>query len=202
MEDFVFFRAIREGNEEEVIRLLDADPTLLEREDDGGDRPTAVAAFSGQLGVTRVLIERDANINATGFQGNTALHYAAKRGYEEVVAVLLDKGAQANTGDYDDVTPLMCACVKGHLGVVKILVMGVEGLQERSDNGWTALHFPACWGHGDVVRFLLLAGADPTITDDRGRTPRALAEENANTLRIVEGRARCVAVFQVSPLTC
>jgi hypothetical protein len=47
------FRAVREGNEEEVIRLLDADPALLEnREGDDGERPLTWAALYGQLGVT------------------------------------------------------------------------------------------------------------------------------------------------------
>jgi hypothetical protein len=51
------FRAAEEGNEEEVIRLLDADPTLLEREDDDGNRPLLMAAWYGQLGVvTRYLL--------------------------------------------------------------------------------------------------------------------------------------------------
>jgi ankyrin repeat protein len=199
------FRAAGEGNEGEVIRLLDADPTLLEREDDDGDRPLAVAALSGRLGVTTRLIERGANINATGAGGNTALHYAARRGYEEVVVLLLREGAQANTRDNDGMTPLMWACVNGHLGVVKMLVqhMGGQGLDNGDDTRWRELHFAAYWGHEEVVRFLLLAGADPTITDSRGSTPRALAEQNDYHQWIREARARCVAVFQVRrPLAC
>jgi hypothetical protein len=50
-------RAIWVGNEEEVIRLLDADPDLLEREFDVGHRPLTSAAWHGQLGVvTRYLL--------------------------------------------------------------------------------------------------------------------------------------------------
>jgi hypothetical protein len=56
MEDI--FIAAGEGNEEEVIRLLDADPALLEMEEiDIGDRPLTVAARYRQLGVvTRYLL--------------------------------------------------------------------------------------------------------------------------------------------------
>jgi hypothetical protein len=51
------FEAAVEGNVEEVIRLLDSDPALLEREEDRGDTPLATAAWCGQFGVvTRYLL--------------------------------------------------------------------------------------------------------------------------------------------------
>jgi ankyrin repeat protein len=198
------FRAAEEGNEEEVIRLLDADPALLEVEDNDGVRPLAVAAWHGHLGLARLLIARGANINATGYDGFTALHYAAQDGHAEVLALLLDKGAHANIRDDIGMTPLMWACSEGHLGVVKMLVQYMEGqgLDERSNGGWTALHNAANRGHEEVVRFLLLAGADPTITDDEGRTPLAMAEANNYDDRVRARSARCVAVFQVRPPTC
>jgi ankyrin repeat protein len=202
MEDI--FEAAGEGNEEEVRRLLDADPALLGRGCDDGENLLALAAANGHLRVVRLLIERGVNISATGDGGNTALHYAAEQGYEEVVALLLDKGAHGNTRNQLGVTPLMWACEGGHLGVVKMLVQHRQGqgLQKRSGRGWTALHWAAYAGNQEVERFLLLAGADPTITDNEGRTPFALAEENHYYQIFVEGRARCVAMFQVRPLAC
>jgi ankyrin repeat protein len=194
------FRAVEEGNEEEVIRLLDADPALLEREDDGGVRPLVLAAQHEQLGVARLLIERGVNVNATGDGGGTVLHHATADGTEEVVALLLDKGAHANTSDDEGITPLMCACANGHLGVAKMLVQHMKGrgLDERNEAGWTALHFAVYAGREDLVMFLLLDGADPTITDNEGRTPRALAEHRHNIQRC----ARSVAVFEVRSLIC
>jgi ankyrin repeat protein len=197
------FRAIADDNEEVVRRLLDSDPGLVERVDYDGSRPLVLAAWRGRLGVVTLLIERGANINATGAWGCTALHTAAEQGNEEVVALLLDKGAQANSRDQRGRTPLMPACCWGHLGLVKMLVqhIGHPGLDEKELlDGWTALHYAARDGRVEVVRCLLLAGADPTITDDEGRTPRALAKGNDQIQRRRRTRARCVAVFQVSPL--
>jgi ankyrin repeat protein len=266
--------AAQEGNEGEVTRLLDGDPTLLERGDDQDETPLVVAAEHGQLGVARLLVQRGANINAqVRYWRRTALHYAAYGGHEEVVAFLLEKGAQASTRDDKNVTPLMwacdnghldvvrmlvahteaqglddrdikggtvlhyaarggngevvafllgkgaqastrdnynvtpfmVACIKGHLGVVRMLLhhTGGEGLDARDDeNGWTALHGAAFLGCEEVVRFLLLSGADPMITDSKGRTPHALATpeqpEHVDMHEELRARcARCVAVFKV-----
>jgi ankyrin repeat protein len=196
-----FFRAVEEGNEEEVIRLLDADPALLEIEDHVGHRPLTLASLYGRLGVVTQLIARGSNIHATGVGGITALDSAARGGNEEVVAFLLREGAHANArGDYG-MTPLMWACDNGHLGAVKMLVqhMGGQGLDERSDRRWTGLHYASYAGHEEVVRFLLFAGADLSITDEEGMTPRAIAEENDRSEMIREGRARCMPVLQVRP---
>jgi ankyrin repeat protein len=196
------FRAAREGGEEEIRMLLDADPALLESEDNFGDRPLAVASVFGHLGVVTLLIARGANINAPGDEGKTALHYAAEQDNEEVVDLLLEKRAHANSRDQDSRTPLMWASVNGRLGVVKILVqhMGGHELDARDQYGWTAMHCAAECGHDEVVRYLLLNGADPTVTDDEGWTPRAFAEDHYD-FDYGEGRARCMLVFQVGPLT-
>jgi ankyrin repeat protein len=199
------FEATREGCEEEVMRLLDGDPLLLEGGHvHFGDRPLAWAALFGQLGVARLLMERGANINATGYEGKTALHHAAKGRNEELLALLLREKAPLNTRGHQGKTPLMLACINGRLGMVKMLVqhMGVQGLDDGDDRGWTAMHYAVSWGHPEVVRFLLLAGSDPTITNNLGRTPRALAERKYDRDTSDERCARCVAVFEVRLLAC
>jgi ankyrin repeat protein len=65
-------------------------------------------------------------------------------------------------------------------------------------NGLTALHWACVKGRGEVVRALLLAGADHTVTDHEGRTPRAIAEmEEEDEEDETENRAGCVAAFEV-----
>jgi ankyrin repeat protein len=130
-------------------------------------------------------------LQETDDKGRTALHWAACRGHEAVVAFLLEQGAQANRMDVFSKTPLMWAYEKGHLGVVRMLAehMGEEGLKEKHAKGRTVLHWAVKKGYHEAVKILLLAGADPTITDNEGRTPRALAEE--------KGQHKCVAVFAV-----
>jgi uncharacterized protein YuzE len=83
--------------------------------------------------------------------------------------------------------------------------MGAPGLEDRDDEGWTALLNAAYFGQDEVLRFLLLAGADHTITDKEGSTARALAEEEDEEVHDdmdKEGKVRCVAVLEVSQHTC
>jgi ankyrin repeat protein len=128
-----YFQAIEEGNDEEVSRLLDADPTLLEKEHPNGDKPLAIAAAAEQLGMMKLLVQRKADINASGRRGVTALHYAANGGLKEMVAFLLSKGAQARCRDMDGETPLRYAFGMVQARVMQLLLqhMGLQGLQER-----------------------------------------------------------------------
>jgi ankyrin repeat protein len=271
MEDI--FRAVQEGNEGEVIRLLDKDPALLEGRDKR-KTPLVVAAEHGQLGVVKLLVQRGANITATAFWGRTAVHYAALAGHGEVVAFLLEqmgqaanrddgdatllmlacenghvgvvrmlvthtgakgledrdldgrtalryaaagghgevvaflleKGAQASTRDDDNVTPLTMACINGHLDVVRMLVQhtGEEGRDDRVEtDSWTPLHHATAWGREEVVRFLLMSKADPSITDYEGRTPFDLLQEREDETESLRAcRPQCMAVFKVSEPTC
>jgi ankyrin repeat protein len=207
-----YIKAIAEGNEEEVSRLLDADPTLMEKENSYWDTPLAIAAEARQLGVVKLLVQRGADINASGGAGWTALHYAAGWGRKEMVAFLLSKGAQARCTDEDGETPLRAAFMAGQVRVMKMLLqhMGLQGLEERIEMEWTplmeacgegkvglvrevvqhmegqeleetdnrgrtALHWAALSGHDEVVAILLDKGAQTDIRDDDGTTPLMMA---------------------------
>jgi ankyrin repeat protein len=175
--------AARRGDEGEVTRLLDADPTLIETDDIDGETPLVVAAEHGQLGVTRLLVQRGANINViVQYYGRTALHYAAEEAHEEVVAFLLEKGAQTSNSEGDNVTPLMLACRNGHVGVVQMIVThtGPHGLEDRDICGKTALRYAAEEGHGEVVALLLGKGAQASTRDDETVTPLMSACEKGH----------------------
>lgn len=188
-------RAIQEGHEGVVLQLLDADPELLESRDYLDDTPLIVAARLGHLEIVKLLVERGAESNATGFGAKSALHCAATNGYEEIVAFLLSQGAEVHARQRQGWTPLMCASSWGHVGVVRRLLthMGGEGLNQRAADDKTALHHAAARGKGEVVRLLLLCGADPSLMDNEGRTPRALAEGTEDSIW-----AGASAVFTVS----
>jgi ankyrin repeat protein len=137
--------------------------------------------------MVRLLIERGAESNATGFAAKTALHWAADLGYEDIVGFLVSKGADAHPRDSNGNTPLSWASRSGHVGVVRMLLahMGVEGLQERENGGDMALHCAAHFGHEEVVKLLLFTGAQAEERRERHTTPLMRACKKGH-LRVVK----------------
>jgi ankyrin repeat protein len=140
--------------------------------------------------MVRLLLQKGANINATGHSGTCALAAAAEDGHENIVTFLLSQGAQADAKDEHGMTPFMVAAASHQVGVARVLLQhtGGQGMGDSDEEGLTALHHAAEGGDEKMVRFLLLHGADPRVRSMEG-TPREMAEEC--------GHATCVAVFEV-----
>ena len=106
--------------------------------------------------------------------------------------LLLEKGASPASPNSYGLTPLMVASFKGHAGVVDRLLhhpQATATLDHRDREGSTALLLACHKSHGGVVRWLLEAGADPTIADYYGRSPMAIARQ--------EGKEECVMLLEV-----
>ncbi|CAK9051210.1 unnamed protein product [Durusdinium trenchii] len=191
----------------EVVRvLLEAGADKNAARQDGATALFA-AAFSGQLEVVRMLIEAAADKNAATAEGGTALMTAAFHGHFEVAQLLLDAGADKNAAMQDGSTALMFAAGSGHLEVVQVLLdAGADkNAAKRSGaitcvfgdfNGdlrkawlWdknearryyavTALMLAAGYGHSNVVRVLIEAGADKNAAVQDGATALMLAAVN------------------------
>jgi ankyrin repeat protein len=184
-------KAVTHGNTEAVARMLDDDPRLLSSTN-GGYPLFMRAAVKGRVGIVKLLLERVQDVNPTDITGHSALHSAALYGHEEVVSILLNSGAHVGRRNARGWTALMFASQGGKLAVVRLLLrsMGRCGLDNRSGLGYTALHLACSSGHADVVRALLLAGADHTIAKNNGRTPQQAAQNY--------GHPECTALIQVS----
>jgi uncharacterized protein len=194
--------AAKAGDVHEVERLLGQDPDLLNARSDRGMTPWMLAALQGHTGVVRLLLDQGAAINEQANKpGRTALWFACLMGRLPVVSLLMERGADPTTVNGRGSTPLMEASSNRHVEVVRLLLGDPSGnatINQRDEEGKTALFWACRYGREGVVRALLESGADPTIADNDGTTPMAVAKQNNSVRRIVEGRRECVAALEVS----
>lgn len=170
------FNAIYRGDAKEVLRRLDAGPTLLEARGTGSVQTTPLmyAASVGRLQIVQLLTGKGANLEATSRHGRTVLHHAAESGHEEVVAYLLENGVHSHRQDSSGLTAMMLALDKRHVRVALLLLehMKGQGLEARK-KGWThtALHEAVCMEEEEVVACLLRHGARADSRTYRRITP-------------------------------
>lgn len=102
------------------------------------ESPLMLAALRGQLELVKKLVERDADVNKTGW---TPLHYAATGGHVPVIEFLLEHSAYIDAESPNGTTPLMMAAMYGSPEAVKHLIQAGADLQVRNGANMTALEF-------------------------------------------------------------
>ena len=165
--------AARQGDVDSARLLLDAGARIDATAADGS-APLALAAFSDQATVVKLLLERGADPNAIG-GGYAALHAAVLRGNAEVVRALLAKGANPNLRL---VRPTPHSRGQEEYQFHKLWV------------GATPFWLATAFFEEELARTLLAAGADPTLTAKDGTTPLVgLASAFLRQTGQYEGRA-------------
>ena len=148
--------------------------------------PLHLAAARGSLEVTRKLVERNADINSRDDQGMTPLYKVVSGRHgdsgSDVVKFLLAHGADADTRDKDDSTLLHLASYGGCVGIAQLLLENGANIHAQNKNGWTPLHQSLLavtddvgTYYFDVIRFLLVYGADVDAQDIDHSTPLHIA---------------------------
>jgi ankyrin repeat protein len=208
-----YLSALERGDLDTAARLVTAGVDIDAHRTDGKTL-LILAAKESDVILVRKLIAAGANVDATTNNGGTALMFAAIRGDIETQTALIDAGADVNAVGGFDWTALMVASVKGHVAAVRQLLSSgadpnlrdIYGYEEReqvvqvlleqaevnlnakNDQGATALHLAAAKGNEALTRSLLLAGADPSMGDRKGRTPEnmAVAAGHENTAKLLK----------------
>jgi ankyrin repeat protein len=137
-----------------------------------GDTPLHIAAASGQVGIAKLLFDRNAKIDAVNTGGATPLHCAASSA--DVTAMLLDRHARIDVTDSAGRTPLHWASAFPAGATAVFLERGAKP-DLRDNLGQTPLHRAARLNNVAVAKLLLAAKADPNAADSTGASPVHLA---------------------------
>ncbi|KAI1904668.1 hypothetical protein AGOR_G00008060 [Albula goreensis] len=125
-------------------------------------------------------------VNMADGNGNTALHYSVSHSNFDIVKRLLDADAcnvnQQNKAGY---TPIMLAALAAveaerDMRVVEELFSKGDVNAKASQAGQTGLMLAVSHGRMDMVKALLVCGADVNIQDDEGSTALMCASEHGH----------------------
>ncbi|HEY5785807.1 MAG TPA: ankyrin repeat domain-containing protein [Microlunatus sp.] len=173
------FRAAADGDVAAARRAL-RDKAEVEARNDDRQTPLVVATKAKQTKLAVLLLEAGADPDAKDDMADSAFLYAGAEGYNEILRATLRQRANVKSTNRFGGTALIPASEHGHTETVRILINAGVPLDHVNDLSWTAMLEAIALNDGsadqvDVVRQLIGAGADTSIRDKNGRTPRSLA---------------------------
>ena len=143
--------AIQADDVARVKQILAADPGAINERDDGRFRelPIHIVAATGNIEITRLLLDAGADIDAGDSDNSTALGVAAMRRQGELVTLFIERGANINHRDRKADCPLSFAVYGRDEAIIQQLIDAGADLYYRSPEGQTLLHHAAGRGASD-----------------------------------------------------
>ena len=180
-----FSSAMMAGDESRVAELIQGNTNLVDKDPFTGQPSLVAAAEWGQLKIVELLVTNNADVNARGVWGFTALHFAVTRGDVQMVNFLVEHKANVNIGDDQGCAPIVHAYRNVEI-IKSLLAHGADINAHCYDN---TLYSQTIGNLRDadagVVEFLLTNGADLTISANEG-LPQAVAfSGNTNLVKML-----------------
>ncbi|XP_034108271.1 uncharacterized protein LOC117570618 [Drosophila albomicans] len=179
--DQSLYNALMDGDFHRVCELIDELHFEVDNPVCGGQTMLMHACHNGNFELASHLINKyKANVNKqvdSTMPLMLACDCLSKDGVvaEKLVRLLLCKGAIINVSDKFGMTPFMFACRNGYTNVVRLLIKDVS-FEARDNQGWTPIFFAVENNHADIVKLLVEAGFNATIANNKGYTPKQVAE--------------------------
>ena len=177
--------AAKHGNANLIAQLMKAgaDPNDPINYVNSGETPLMQAARAGSVEAVNMLLLAGAQVNAReGWNGQSALHWAAAEGQGAAVEALIAGGADIRQRSNAGSTPFMFAVRKGDTRTVQAFLAAGSNVNEKRVDLATPLLVAIINGHEDLVDLLLDKGADPNA--EGGSTDLSVQGSKARPIRI------------------
>ncbi|OQR81793.1 hypothetical protein THRCLA_11408 [Thraustotheca clavata] len=205
----LILRAMLEQDKDQTLQVLGTKTSRGPGSFSAGFTPLHIACAYGIEPFALKLIKAKSDVNAKNSVGWTPLHEACHRGFTTIVKQLLHAGADPDAicpefalCPFAGQTPLGEAARQGHVDVVKVLLD--HGVDKNAVNhlNWTALHEASYHNRSEIVRTLIVYGANVLIKTNRGAIPSELTismEIKTMLDDVGQGQAQAEAAHENSP---
>lgn len=137
-----------------------------------------LAAETGDSGRIKAALEQGARINNFTAE-DTAFSLALKNGHEAISRILLSAGSDWDIGfSKGQSSALIVAADQGFDDIVKMLIVRSAPLEQKDENGYTALAKCAKNGHLTTLKILINAGAKVDVKPEGRSVLMHVVEKN------------------------
>ncbi|MCZ6667553.1 MAG: ankyrin repeat domain-containing protein [Gammaproteobacteria bacterium] len=170
----------------DAVRMLLTQGADIETRDSNGRTALLLATHHNAIEVARLLIDAGADVNAMDNITDSPYLYAGAEGRLEILRMTLEYGADLSSINRYGGTALIPAAHHGHIQTVAELLQTDIDIDHVNNPGWTALLEAIILGDGgpvyiEIVRLLIDAGADVSLSDSNNVSPMAHAMERGYT---------------------
>ncbi|SCX99044.1 Ankyrin repeat [Nonlabens sp. Hel1_33_55] len=173
-------------NELEIVQLLSKDVIDFNAKNKSGQTALMLATQRNNSQVVEFLLINDSDAFAKDDKGNTIAHYLIAsynnrnaEAFESKLQLLQDKGVKMNLTQAEGNTLLHLAAQENNLDLLKRVSAFEIDINQKNDEGLTALHIAAMKAQDDqMMKYLIAQGASTKIKTDFDETVQDLAKEN------------------------
>lgn len=173
------------GDETGVIALLAHAGADLNARNKRRQTALHIAVNKGHVGVVKNLLELGCHPSLQDSEGDTPLHDAISKKRDDMLQLLLEHNADVMLTNNNGFNALHHAALRGNPSAMWILLLKLPRgwiVDEKKDDGYTALHLAALNNHVEVAELLVHHGkADMDLQNVNLQTALHLAVERQHT---------------------
>ena len=156
-----------ENQKKETALLLIASGASVNCQNQKNQTPLLLACQHDQLApIVEQLVSKGANVNEIDETGMTPLLSACYQGHLQIVKALINNGANVSVKDDFGCNALIMAAKGGHSHLAKFLLQRNDiknHINDKDNNGKTAIQYAKLRNFQDVTNVLKLAGASDSV---------------------------------------
>ncbi|XP_077313361.1 B-cell lymphoma 3 protein [Lithobates pipiens] len=166
-------------NQPDIVGLLLEHGSSPSIQDRNGQTCVHLACEYGSIACLEVLMRADTkDLEATNYEGMTALHIAVSTERRDLTLCLLKHGVDVNAVDIKSgQSPLIQAVESNQEDMVSLLIQNGAKVNQLTYAGNTALHVASGRGLAEITRLLLKSGADGSIKNCHNDTALTVARD-------------------------